>query len=100
MVGAGAEKFAKKIGLQLKHPRVDKSAKSAKPTPAELAKREVENLRSALEKLAQPERFNQLLLELGILIDQDPDEGVIEVTATEVESAPEAQAAEDIRQSA
>lgn len=100
MVGAGAKKFAKNIGLQLKHPRVDKFAKSAKPTPAELAKREMENLRSALEKLAQPQRFNQLLLELGILIDEDPDEGVIEVTATEVESAPEAQAAEDIRQSA
>lgn len=100
MVGAGAKKFAKNIGLQLKHPRVDEFAKSPKPTPAELAKRELENLRSALEKLAQSERFNQLLLELGILIDQDPDEGVIEVTATEVESAPEAQAAEDIRQSA
>lgn len=100
MVGAGAKKFAKKIGLQLKQPKIAKSAKSAKPTPEELAKREMENLRSALEKLPQPERFNLLLQGIAILIDQDPDEGVIEVTVTEVERASEPKSVEDIRQSA
>ena len=97
MVGAEAKKFARKNGLQLKQPKV---AKSAKPTPAELAKREVENLRSALERLPLPKRFNQLLLGIGMLIDQDPIVEVIEVTATEVEPAAEPESVEDIRQSA
>lgn len=100
MVGAEAKKFAKKIGLPLKQPKAAKSAEPAKPTPVELAKREMENLRSALERLPLPKRFNQLLLGIGILIDQNPDEDVIEVTATEVEPANEPESMEDIRQSA
>ena len=100
MVEAGVEKFAKKIGLPLKQPKEAKFAKFAKPTPVEQAKREMESLRAALNRLPLPKRFNQLLLEIRILIDQDLDEGVIEVTVTEVEPASDPESVEDIRQSA
>jgi hypothetical protein len=79
MVASEAKKFARKNGLEIKAP------KSTKPTLQELAKRGMEKFRSDLEKLQQPERFNLLLQGIAILIDQNPDEGVIEVTATEVE---------------
>jgi hypothetical protein len=94
MVAAEAKKFARKNGLAIKSPKPEKA------TAQLMAKREMEKLRSVLEKLPQPERFEQLLLGIAILIDQNPDEGVIEVAATEVEPATGPETMEETRQSA
>ncbi len=94
MVAADAKKFARKNDLMIKSPKPEKVTAQAR------AQREMEKLRSALEKLPQPERFEQLLLGISMLIDQNPDEGVIEVAATEVEPATGPEPMDETRQSA
>jgi hypothetical protein len=88
MVASEAKKFAKKNGL------VIKTQKSEAPTVQALARQEMVKFRSVLEKLQLPERFNQLLLGISILIDQVPDQSLIEVSVTEVAPSAELESME------
>jgi hypothetical protein len=88
MIADEARKYVRKNKLVTKKP------KPTRVTPKVRATRELGKLKSILAKLPQPGRFDQLLLGIAVLIDQEP-EGEVEATppAPEVHPAPVATSA-------
>ena len=62
-----------------------KLPKATKTSDRTRAMNEIDKLRCILAKLPNPRRFDEHLLNITTLLEQDCDDGVIEVLATEVE---------------
>jgi hypothetical protein len=89
IVAEEVKKFVRDKGLATKPP------KSAKTSDHTRAMHEIAKLRSILAKLPNPGRFDEHLLTITTLIGLESDDGVIEVTAMEVNHATSPEPAAD-----
>ncbi|MEO5716248.1 MAG: hypothetical protein ABIT37_22400 [Luteolibacter sp.] len=82
-VQAAAKRFLAENGL------IARKTEKIRKDPRAQAIAEVEKLRTFLSKLPCPEKFEQLLLGISLLIDQEPTDPVVETVADQVESSME-----------
>jgi len=83
IVGSEARKFLLAKGLPCKRSKAVKPTKPAKADDSNRrAKEDLDKLRTSLAKLPCPERFEQLLKGIAILIDQPPDGPLVDIEAT------------------